>query len=77
MARLLQANKKETVTQTIAYYNQAIQTSIKKANQMCCLVWSLDFCCYIQVVGSEFGIKNMEAWIHPALCQRLRLTVVV
>ncbi len=27
--------------------------------------------------GSEFGIKNMKAWIHPALSQRFRLVVVV
>ncbi len=25
---------------------------------------SLDFCCDIQKVGSEFGVKNMKAWIH-------------
>ncbi len=31
---------------------------------------SLDFCCEIQMVGSEFGIKNMKAWIHPALSQQ-------
>ncbi len=30
----------------------------------------LDFCCDIQMVGSEFGIKNMKAWIHPALSQQ-------
>ncbi len=24
---------------------------------------SLDFCCNIQMVGSEFGVKNMKAWI--------------
>ncbi len=30
---------------------------------------SLDFCCDIQMVGSEFGVKNMKAWIHPALSQ--------
>ncbi len=24
-------------------------------------------------VGSEFGVKNMKAWIHPALSQRFRL----
>ncbi len=24
-------------------------------------------------VGSEFGIKNMKAWIHPALSQRFRM----
>ena len=27
---------------------------------------SLDFCCDIQTVGSEFGLNNMKAWIHPA-----------
>ncbi len=26
----------------------------------------LDFFFNIQMVGSEFGIKNMKAWIHPA-----------
>ncbi len=38
---------------------------------------SLDFCCNIQMVGSEFGVKNVKAWIHPALSQRFRLVVVV
>ncbi len=28
-------------------------------------------------VESEFGVKNMKAWIHPALTQRFRLGVVV
>ncbi len=28
-------------------------------------------------VGSEFGVKDMKAWIHPALSQRFRLVVVV
>ncbi len=28
-------------------------------------------------VESEFGVKNMKAWIHPALSQRFRLVVVV
>ncbi len=37
---------------------------------------SLDFCCDIQMVGSEFGKKNKKAWIHPALSQRFRLVVV-
>ncbi len=27
-------------------------------------------------VGSEFEVKNMKAWIHPALSQRFRLLVV-
>ncbi len=38
---------------------------------------SLDFCCNIQMLESEFGVKNMKAWIHPALSQRFRLVVVV
>ncbi len=33
---------------------------------------SLDFCCDIQMVGSEFGVKNMKAWIHPALSQQVQ-----
>ncbi len=37
---------------------------------------SLDFCSDIQMVGPGFGIKNMKAWIHPALSQRFRLVVV-
>ncbi len=37
---------------------------------------SLDFCCEIQMLGSEFGVKNMKAWIHPALSQQFRLMVV-
>ncbi len=28
-------------------------------------------------VESQFGVKNMKAWIHPALSQRFRLVVVV
>ncbi len=40
--------------------------------------WTIeDFCCNIQMVGSEFGVNNMKAWIHPALSQRFRLVVVV
>ncbi len=38
---------------------------------------SLGFCCDIQMVGSKFGVKNMKAWIHPALSQRFMLVVVV
>ncbi len=26
---------------------------------------SLDFCCNIQMVESEFVVTNMKAWIHP------------
>ncbi len=36
---------------------------------------SLDFCCDIQMVGSEFDVKNMKAWIHPASSQRIRLEI--
>ncbi len=41
---------------------------------------SLYFCCNIQgqgQVGSEFGVKNMKAWFHPALSQRFKLVAVV
>ncbi len=38
---------------------------------------SLDFCCDIQMGGFELGVKNMKAWIHPALSQWFRLVVVV
>ncbi len=31
----------------------------------------------IQMVGSEFAVKNMKAWIHSALSQRFRLVAVV
>lgn len=37
---------------------------------------SLDFCCDIQMVGSEFGV-NIEAWIHCALQLQFRLLLVV
>ncbi len=37
---------------------------------------SLDFCCDIQMEESEFGVKNMKPWIHPALSQRFKLVVV-
>ncbi len=36
--------------------------------------WSDEsFCCDIQMIESEFGVKNMKKWIHPALSQRFRL----
>ncbi len=50
--------------------------TIEDWKMLLCLM-SLDFCCDIQMVGSEFGVKNMKAWIYPALSQRFRLVVVV
>ncbi len=50
--------------------------TIEDWKNVACLM-SLDFCCHIQMVRSEFGVKNMKAWIHPALSQRFRLVVVV
>ncbi len=35
------------------------------------------FSCDIQMIGSEFGVKNMKVRIHPALTQWFRLVVVV
>lgn len=28
---------------------------------------SLNFCCDIQMVVSDFGVSNMKGWTHPAL----------
>ncbi len=50
--------------------------TIEDWKNIACLM-SLDFCCDIQMVGSEFGVMNVKAWIHPALSQRFRLVVVV
>ncbi len=50
--------------------------TIEDWKNVACLM-SLDFCCNIQMIGSEFSIKNMKAWIHPALSQLFRLVVVV
>lgn len=36
----------------------------------------LDFCCDIQMTWSEFGIKNMKAWLHPSYYQQFKLMVV-
>ncbi len=36
----------------------------------------LDFCCNIWIVGSEFDVNNMKAWIHPAWYQWFRLVLV-
>ncbi len=41
------------------------------------VLMSLDLCCNVQMVGWEFGVKNMKAWIHPVLSQWFRLVVVV
>ncbi len=36
------------------------------------VAWSEEsrFAVDIQMIGPEFGVKNMKAWIHPALSQR-------
>ncbi len=49
--------------------------TIEDWKNITCLM-SLDLCCDIQMLGSEFCVKNMKAWIHPALSQRFRLLVV-
>ncbi len=60
-------------------YNSQRLTKIgqKKIGKTLPDLMSLDFCCDIQMVVSEFGVKNMKAWIHLALSQRFRLVVVV
>lgn len=29
----------------------------------------------IQIIGSEFNVNNIKAWIHPAMCNKLRLVI--
>ncbi len=65
-------NRTRRIQFTQAHQNRTIEDW----KMLLCLM-SLDFCCDIQMVGSEFGVKNMKAWIHPALSQRFRLVVVV
>ncbi len=62
-------NRTRRIQFTQAHYNWTIEDWKNFA-------WS-DFCCGIQMIGSELGIKNMKAWIHPASSQRFRLVVVV
>ena len=38
---------------------------------------SLDFCLDIQIVGSEFGVNNIKAWIHHALYKWFMMGVLV
>ncbi len=49
----------------------------KQRLQLTQALMSLDFCCEIQMVGSEFGVKNIKVCIHLAFYQRFRLLVVV
>ncbi len=64
-------NRKQRLQFTQAHQNWTIE-DWKNVGLM-----SLDFCCDIQMVGSEFGVLNMKAWIHTALSQQFRLVVVV
>ncbi len=90
MGRLVRDDRKTTVTQITTRYNQDMQNTISEHTTHRTLkqmgsssrrphrdTHSLDFCCDIQMIESEFVIKNMKAWIHPALSQRFRLVVVV
>ncbi len=63
-------------TQRIQFTPARQNWTIEDWKNVACLM-SLDFCCDIQMVGSEFGVMNVKAWIHPALSQRFRLVVVV
>ncbi len=64
-------NRKRRLQFTLAHQNWTIEDWKTLPGLM-----SLDFCCDIKMVGSEFGVKNMKAWIYPALSQQLRLVVV-
>lgn len=45
----------------------------QKLGKMLSGLMGLDFYCDIWKVGSEFGIKNMKAWVHPAFYQPFML----
>ncbi len=90
MGKLVRDDKKATVTQITTRYNQGMPNTISEHTTRRTLkqmgyssrkphrgLISFDFCCITQMVGSEFGVKNMKAWIHPALFQQFRLVVVV
>ncbi len=49
----------------------------RRLEKRCLIRLESRLCCNIQMVGSEFAVKNMKAWIHPALSQRFRLVVLV
>ncbi len=66
-------NRKRRLRFTQAHQNWTIEDWKKTLPGL----MSLDFCCNIQMVGSEFGIKNMKAWIHPALSQQFGLLMGV
>ncbi len=65
-------NRKRRIQFTQTYKNWTIEDWKNVA-------WSDEsrFLLRLSDVGSEFGLKNMKAWIYPALSQRFRLVVVV
>ncbi len=63
-------NRKRSLYFTQTHQNWTIEDWKKLPGLM-----SLDFCCDIQMVGSEFVVKNMNAWIHPALSQWFKLVL--
>ncbi len=90
MGRLVRDDREATVTQITTRYNQGMQNTISEQHTTRRTLklmgfssrrphrglMSLDICCNIQMVGSEYGVKNMKAWLHPAWSQRFRLVVV-
>ncbi len=65
-------NRKQRLQFAQAHQNWTIEDwkNVAWSDESRFLLWHSD-------VGSEFGVKNMKAWIHPALSQRFRLVVVV
>ncbi len=65
-------NRKQRQQFTQDHQNWTIEDcrNVAWSDEFWFLLWYSD-------VESEFGVKNMKAWIHPALSQRFRLVVVV
>ncbi len=77
MGRLVRDDRKATVTQINTRYNQGMQNTISEHTTHRTLK-QMGYSSRRPDGGfnSEISIKNMKAWIHPALSQRFRLVVV-
>ncbi len=65
-------NRKRRLQFTQDHQNWTIEDcrNVAWSDESWFLLWYSD-------VESEFGVKNMKAWIHPAFSQRFRLVVMV
>lgn len=53
------------------------QTGQLKTGGLSAGLMNLDFCSDTDMVGSESSVSSLKPWTQPALCQQLRLVLVV